>query len=141
MQEAATLDKEEEEEAAAALELPRSLRLQSLRATDSNATEFILRLQHKYAVGEDPELSKPARVDLAAILKALAPDAKAFSPTEATLDGAQSVAAMRTRRRFPTVVGEEGGREMEVGRKEHEDEAVVTIQPMELRTWRVRLAA
>jgi hypothetical protein len=141
------------------------VRLQSLRAVDSNATEFILRLQHNYAVGEDSELSRPVDVDLGALLKALAPDARAASPVETTLDGGQPVAAMKRRRSFPTTAlgdthanqlateratgaaqsagGGRGKAATPVGLKGGNEGTaaveVVTLHPMELRTWRVRL--
>merc|ERR1712000_355201 len=52
----------------AATALPAAVRLQVVRATSSRGDELIVRLQHRYAAGEDSEFSAPADVDISAFV-------------------------------------------------------------------------
>ena len=129
-----------------------SIRLQSVRMLNPNGTEWLLRLQHMYAAGEDPTLSKAQAVDLEAIIKAVLPPtaakrngggaASAWKVLETTLDGMNDVSTLARRRHFPTEgsagIEEVAGEAVEVEAEEVKMAAgAVTIGPMEVRTWRV----
>ena len=70
-----------------------ALHLQSLRALNSSAAELLLRVQHLFPCGTDPQYSQPLPLDAEALLSSFLPAgaAVADAPLEVTLDGAQPV--------------------------------------------------
>ncbi|KAM3568690.1 hypothetical protein VYU27_009189, partial [Nannochloropsis oceanica] len=95
---------------------------------------FILRLAHQFAVGEDQELSQPVTVDLASLF----PHHTLASSVELTLSAGQPKSQL-SRLAWQTthgqaMAGREGGKE---GGKE--DGRMVTLNPMEIRTFEVAL--
>ena len=118
---------------AAAAPLPRQLHLQTVRATSATGEEMIVRLQHVFAEGEDPTLSVPVHVDIAAFVKGILPaGVKALPPQEMTLDGAQPIAAQEKRRHFPTAAAMDANAPSAGASR-----AATSVRPFELKTYRV----
>ena len=118
---------------AAAASLPQQLHLQTVRATSATAGEMIVRLQHVFAEGEDPTLSVPVDLDIAAFVKSiLPPGIKALPPQEMTLDGAQPIATQVKRRHFPTAAAMDANAPS-VGAPR----VATSVRPFELKTYRV----
>ena len=124
-----------------------ALRLQSVRSTGANASEMVVRVQHMYAVGEDPQRSVRQSFDLDALLRTLVPARTPVGVQETTLDGAQPVGVLQRRRRFPTSDDGVSVAWPAVRRPEKHDEVgpasrtTVSIEPMQLRTWRVQMGS
>ena len=64
-------------------ELPANLQLMTLQTLSTSPATLLLRLSHQFGIGEDPSLSQPASVDLAALFSAAA--FKVTSATEVSL--------------------------------------------------------
>jgi hypothetical protein len=117
--------------------LPPALHLQSVRATSAANRELLLRLQHMYTLGEDPELSRPQDVDVARVLSPYRP--VQANVLEVTLDGMRNVSSMDSRVRFPA----EGGEGAPASASEREGgghpagKEGVEVAPFELRTFRL----
>ena len=104
-----------------------------MRATSATAGEMIVRLQHVFAEGEDPTLSVPVDLDIAAFVKSiLPPGIKALPPQEMTLDGAQPIATQVKRRHFPTAAAMDANAPS-VGAPR----VATSVRPFELKTYRV----
>lgn len=58
-------------------------------ASDDTPLELIVRFQHLYAAGEDPDLSQPATVNMAALLSSVLPGLALASAVETTLVAAK----------------------------------------------------
>ena len=75
---------------ARALSLPPAVHLQSVRATTMDGGEMLIRLQHTFAVGEDPVLSANVDVDVDAYVASILPAGlKSGGLSEMTMDGSQ----------------------------------------------------
>lgn len=115
--------------------------LQSVRASDPNSKALLVRLQHLYATGEDPNLSQAVTVDLDAFL--VSAGLEHASTAEVTLDGMRAVETTCTRTRYP--VDEPDTEE----KKEDDDRRCASVQsaaaplelkPFDIRTFRVTTA-
>lgn len=73
--------------------LPQNVRLQSVRALVTNASLVLVRLQHTFAPGDDPDLSVAACVDVGALVDAIlgGNSDKVQDMTEVTLDAGMPV--------------------------------------------------
>jgi hypothetical protein len=119
--------------------LPPALHLQSVRATSAANSELLLRLQHMYTAGEDPDLSQPQTLDLGGVLSPYRPVQRAF--LEVTLDGMRNVSSTESRIRFPAesnTAAEESNTSAELGQAEAPQKpGTVQVLPFELRTFRL----
>ena len=124
--------------------LPPNVRLQSARATAPDGSAFVVRLQHRFAAGTDATFSRPAAVDLGALVAAVLPPGSAVANvTETTLDGAAPVATVR-RHRWKTVpqpaaAAKSKAAERRVSEAAGGDVGVITIDPFDIRTFVVHL--
>ena len=106
---------------------------------------MLVRLQHLYAVGEDPEQSASSKVDVAALLSSLRGGCSASAVVEMSLSGLVTAdEASAGRRHFPTEGSggdahpwtEQQSRGTNGGGGKGEDEAT-TVRAFELRTFLV----
>jgi hypothetical protein len=140
--------------------LPPEVHLQSVRASDANVSELVFRLQHLYALGEDPDHSFSQTIDPTAVLDKMLPvgTKPSGAPEAMTLDGTRPVRDLDARRHFPTSTLPAGGQ----ATGEHVDSSnwqvhtmsskvrtqgqassptSVQLHPMELATFRAGLIA
>lgn len=122
--------------------LPLNVRLQSVRAVSSVGTTFVVRLQHLFAVGEDPVQSMPAVVDLEALVldNILASPANALKleVVEMTLDAGVPLSSLERLEWNVTAA------EARASMQRHDDDKTevmdvshVTMLPFQLRTFLV----
>jgi hypothetical protein len=130
-------------------DLPRNVHFATLQAVTDR--ELLVRLAHQFAVGEDPELSQPVTIDLFALLAAFQPTAadeltlsanqlkseqlagKIQWPTEVSASAAVAAAKAKTA-------------EAPVKASLRKAASVATsypveLQPMQIKTFRVQIAA
>ena len=91
--------------------------------------QFLIRLGHQYGLGEDEELSKPAKVDLVDCL----PGYEITGVVELTLSGNQNVEDWKKSR----LVWTSGSSGSKKGSTTDLKDTVVELQPMDIRTFRV----
>eukprot|EP01088_Endostelium_zonatum_P015287 TRINITY_DN367_c0_g1_i1.p1 TRINITY_DN367_c0_g1~~TRINITY_DN367_c0_g1_i1.p1 ORF type:complete len:994 (-),score=215.51 TRINITY_DN367_c0_g1_i1:47-2986(-) len=117
--------------------LPPNVHLQTLRTLDTG--EVILRLDHIYAVGEDSEYSKRVSVDLSGLFTG----SQIVDLREMQLTAVESV--KNVRRYTWKISGEEetknGETDVEWYVGEKLEDLVVELDPMDIRTFLVRLVA
>ncbi len=105
-------------------DLPPNVHLLSLVAQEG-AAATVLRLQHVYELGEDPQLSQPVAVDLAALFQGFT----ATQPVETTLTANMPISATRR-----AVWRTEGTPEV-VASETVDDGDTVTLHARDLRTF------
>jgi alpha-mannosidase len=112
---------------------------------DREAPTFLLRLGHQYAVGEDAALSAPVDVDLSKVL--LNTNYKVMSVTEKTLTGNQDWETYQNRRFVwsnsdkKKASGQTATAEVPLKDSRSPSETIVTLKPMEIRTFELTVAA
>lgn len=117
---------------------------------DATAPYLLVRLQHRYGVGEDAELAKPVNISLGQLATligkeaGLAPDF-ASRATEVTLTNNQDVATMRKRLqwrpdngRTPTEASRTTAQQ--ISREALGGDVVVSMAPLQIRAFRLPLA-
>lgn len=109
--------------------LPANVNLMTLEAVDTHSA--IIRLEHMYAVEEDPVMSQPARVDLSTLFSAFTPT----SCTEMNLSADRPLAEVH-RLQWKTESGVSGGMEPARGANEMD----VVLNPMQIRTYICQLS-
>ena len=135
---------------AVAAGLPPALTLQTLRANDANGTELLLRVAHGYALGSasaPPSLAQPQTLDLPALLRAAGLAHQVVE--EVTLTGlAQASDAASARTQWATngsLLPEGAWRagptqdELVGAQAASAKDGTVTIAPLEIRAWLLRL--
>jgi hypothetical protein len=114
--------------------------------TDREEVTFLLRLGHQYAVGEDTKLSAPVDVDLSKILAHY----QVISVQEKTLTGNQDWEVYQSRRFVWSSTGSDSDNKEETTagptvlaskRSTSRLETMVTLTPMEIRTFELTVAA
>jgi len=118
--------------------LPKNVHLQTLRTLDTG--EVIMRLDHIYAVGEDSEYSKRVSVDLSGLFTGL----QIVDLREMQLTGVENI--KNVRRYTWKISGEEestknGEKEAEWYVGDKLEDLVVELDPMDIRTFRVRFVS
>ncbi len=137
------------------LPLPDNVMVLSIeRMPGQGASSALVRLQHKYAVGEDPVLSQPARVSLAAVGRlfpaGVLAEGWASAMVEMSLTANQEVATMRRRLRW-RVDGEPESEERHIKNDEEKAKEVsrgvlgegassaIELGPLQIRAFRIPL--
>ena len=115
--------------------LPPNVHLQTLRTLDTG--EVIMRLDHIYAVGEDPVYSKRVTVDLSGLFSGLT----IVEMREMQLTAAEAI--QNVKRYTWKIEGEDKTKNGEIGAEwyvgeENLKDLVVTLDPMDIRTFLVR---
>ncbi|KAG5394876.1 hypothetical protein IGI04_024839 [Brassica rapa subsp. trilocularis] len=111
--------------------LPNNVALLTLQELENG--EVLLRLAHLFEVGEDSEYSVMTKVEL----KKLFNNKKISKVKETSLSGNQEKAEMEKRRLVWKVEGS-AGEEVKRGEAVDEEELVVELAPMEIRTFLIR---
>jgi hypothetical protein len=101
------------------------------RASD----QVLLRVQHLFGVGEDPELSKPATLNLPAVFSFLG--LRASEVTEMSLTANQRRSSLASRLRFRTESTSENvhGAQGREGVLEGSVPSIITLTPLQIRTF------
>jgi len=121
--------------------LPQNVHLQLVRATSAVGDELVVRLQHLFSKGEDPEMSVPVNVDVASlVLQTVLGGRQGVSIksiTETSLVAGMPKSDVK-RKSFKTV--NDNSRTVAEAVVQPENAGAVVIQPFELRTFLVQLA-
>ena len=112
--------------------LPPQVSMVTLSAVSSEPGTYLVRLAHQYGAGEDPELSLPADVDLSTVLPGGMEMAKFV---ETTLTGNQKWSDWEAKRlHWKTAAADP-----KPSRRERDEGMVVGLEPMEIRTFKVKI--
>jgi len=114
---------------------PPNLQLISIKNLQFFSAEVIIRLHHFYSVGEDADLSKPVQIDIASAFT----DFDIVSVTETTLSANRKLTDLH-RKQWKTVTSAtDEPVAPKTPTKLINNAAIVTINPMEIKTLLVRL--
>jgi len=114
---------------------PTNLQLISIKNLQFPLAEVIIRLNHFYGVGEDADLSKPVQIDIASAFA----DFDIISVTETTLSGNRKLSDLH-RKQWKTVTDDiDEPVPPKIPTKLTNNRAIVTLNPMEIKTLLVRL--
>lgn len=114
------------------IELPSNVQLISLQRTSPST--ILVRIGHKFAVGEDEELSREVEVDLAALLAPFEPT----SAVELNLSANQDKAVQeRDKIRWKSSASSKSTPKRSL--RQSSDDLSVSLQPMEIRTFSVKV--
>jgi len=114
-------------------DLPVNVDLMTLQVLDPTNLVYLLRLSHQFAVSEDPSLSMPVTVDLTTLFKNL----KVVSAEEVSLTANQPAKNIKP---FMWQVKGKNAEENSWERSGDFDGSSVTIDPMDIRTFKVTFA-
>jgi len=114
---------------------PRNLQLASVKNLQFSSSEIIVRLNHFYAVGEDADLSKPVQIDLATIFK----EFDVISVTETTLSANRKLSDLHRKQWKTNTDFNDKPVSPNIPVNFVNGQALVTINPMETRTFIIHL--
>ena len=98
------------------------------------AKSYLVRLGHQYGLGEDPDLSLPVKVDLSILF----PGQRIQDFHETTLSGNRAIEDWR-RERLDWSGSSEDRQSSDYARRSIENETIITLTPMDIRTFIVNI--